>query len=205
MCFFSRLCVCVCVFTEAMITLSANDCCSYFFSPLRSSLQYSCYKHLVLALDSKPFLVLICHYEPAVIITVCLSTVLSCTVQREWKGLSQNTASSQERMLRYSVWLRKGADAVGLKVVKEGGRQMAWLKWDQLVKVAGPLWAQTPSAGAMWNKRGKKGSPSRADAKRGWRDAGPCWYMWPGQEIRMWTFGWGWWPAVAEKEVGNKM
>lgn len=132
--------VCVFVFIEAVITLSANDCCSYFF-PLRSSLQYRCYKRSVLALDSKPFLVLICHYEPAVIITVCLSTVLSCTVQREWKGLSQNSACSQERMLCCSVWPRKGADAVGLKVVKERGRQMAPLKWDQLVKVVGPLWA----------------------------------------------------------------
>lgn len=121
--------VCVCVQKSwscfLQLTLSA------IVFPPKSSLQHSNIANLLQILGTatwfKALLVLTCHYEPAVIITVYLSTALSCTVQFEWKRI-ESELSLQPREDAVLLTVTKESNAQELKVIKEGGRQMVLLK-----------------------------------------------------------------------------
>lgn len=61
------------------------------------------------------------------IITVYLSTALSCTVQFEWKSI-ESELSLQPGEDAVLLIVTKGSNAQRLEVIKEGGRQMVLLK-----------------------------------------------------------------------------
>lgn len=99
------------------------------------------------------------------------------------------------------------SNARGLKVIKEGGRQMVPLKMRSAGRgsrtsptVDPKCWGQgEPSLG----RKGQKGTSPRGRCSERLKR---CWRMWPGQEITITSIlGWGWRPEAAEKGAGNKM